>query len=149
MIKNEFNFWKHVNIRGEDDCWEWRGSHNRYGDITFKKQHLSAHRLAYILTYGKNIKNKYVLHICDNPLCVNPKHLWLGTQQDNIKDMVEKKRGLVGELNGNNKLTKEQILEIRELYTTGKYLQRELAKMFYVHQVHISEIITRKQWKHI
>lgn len=87
-------FWDRVDIQGSDDCWEWKKSKVRgYGSVRLKGLPVRAHRAAYLLTYGNIPTDKQVLHHCDNPACCNPKHLYIGTQQDNMNDMYRRKRG--------------------------------------------------------
>lgn len=92
-------FWKYV--KKTKDCWMWDGAISttfKYGaiqgrDSFGKKIPIYAHRLSYEMHYGPIPKGKCILHICDNPPCVNPKHLRMGTQKDNMQDMWNKKRG--------------------------------------------------------
>ena len=94
----EERFWSKVKVGGKKDCWEWQASttFKGYGRINiwfenyWKWQY--AHRISWLINHGKIPKDKHVLHHCDNPSCVNPKHLWLGTHQDNIKDRDKKGR---------------------------------------------------------
>jgi hypothetical protein len=97
----------------------------------------------------QDIEGKYILHSCDNPACVNPKHLRIGTPADNTADMMSRGRcgwkSQLGETNAASRLTKELVLEIRASPLT----QVELAKKYGVTQANISSIILRKTWKHI
>ena len=91
-------FWEKVDIRGTEECWPWLAARSAgYGRFTVSAQKCGelAHRLAVQLTTGEEIlyTSKVVLHDCDNPACCNPRHLRVGTQQDNIRDMLEKGRG--------------------------------------------------------
>ena len=81
-------FFRKVNKKTDDDCWLWIAglTSDNYGSFYFNKKHMKAHKVSFILHKGKVPKGLCVLHICDNPPCVNPKHLWLGTQIENIKD---------------------------------------------------------------
>jgi hypothetical protein len=85
-------------VRGTlEECWEWVGGTNGYGYGAFKlnKRMEHAHRIAYIIQFGDFDQNLHVLHTCDNPPCVNPNHLFLGTQKDNMLDMISKGRNSV------------------------------------------------------
>ena len=86
-------FWAKVKIGGVNECWEWQASKRRmYGKIRCDGEYWLAHRVVWVMTYGQIPEGKLVLHHCDHPGCVNPKHLFLGTTQDNYKDMVSKNR---------------------------------------------------------
>lgn len=90
-------FWSKVKISSENNCWNFEvPPYHRYGlfiyQINKKKVSIAAHRFSYILKHGEFEKSLYVLHKCDNPACVNPEHLFLGTQLDNMKDMYAKGR---------------------------------------------------------
>ena len=86
-------FWSKVNIKSEDECWEYQGSRyiTGYGKIRFDNKQNYAHRFSAKLA-GMNIKDTCVLHKCDNPPCVNPKHLFIGSRADNMKDRKAKGR---------------------------------------------------------
>lgn len=90
-----------------------------------------------------------MLHKCDNRKCVNPNHLFLGTNQDNVQDMLNKNRQLKGESHGKSTLTEADVLQIRELHATGKYSMRALGRMFGVTHLAIHCVVYRKTWKHI
>lgn len=96
-------FWARVNRTG-DGCWEWTGSTNKqrggYGRVTYAGRSMRTHRLAYELAYGIDPGEAMVLHRCDNPPCCRPEHLFLGTNDDNMRDMREKGRSAVGNRNG-------------------------------------------------
>lgn len=107
--------------------------------------------LSYV-TYVDSIpKGLLVCHRCDNPGCINPKHLFLGTHYDNNHDMINKNRSVkcVGEANGTSKLTGEQAKEIKRLLAHKKLSQREIASMFNVSQTTISDINIGKNWREV
>ena len=104
-----------------------------------------AHRLAYINYYGPIPKGMVVLHTCDNPSCVNPQHLKLGTHKDNMEDMVAKGRSTAGMKNHTAKLTDHDVLDIR----ASKESNYKLAEKYKMHHTSISAIKRRLTWKHI
>jgi len=147
-------FWQKVAITANPDlCWNWLFSCNEdgYGYLTYKQKFYRAHRMAWILTYGDIPKDLGVCHSCDNPSCCNPKHLFLGTHTDNMRDMVKKNRlqipRLKGENHGESKLTQLQVNEIRQRYAQGGVLQKQLAKEYGIGNMQISRIIRYIQWR--
>jgi len=148
-------FWKKVDKKAEDECWEWKGAREVYGygflSLSRNPQKwIKAHRLSYTLAYGEFDQNLAVCHKCDNPACINPKHLWLGTIADNNRDKENKGRGALhdGENNPNAKLTKEDIMKIKELRKTGM-TQQKIADMYKVSQVNIGRILSGRLWLEI
>lgn len=87
-------FWKGAFIGDPDECWPWQRSliANRYGATSYKSRLIGAHVASYTLTHGPVTKGLYVLHKCDNPICINPRHLFAGTQLDNLRDCSRKGR---------------------------------------------------------
>jgi hypothetical protein len=139
-------FWAKVNKKGPEDCWEWKASKRSkgYGQLTVNGERWSAHRFSYKLNVSD--PGKYcVCHKCDNPGCVNPNHLFLGTSLENTTDMIAKGRKPLGENHNSSKLTNRDIYDIRK----SALKQSELAKIYGMDQSQISNIINHKQWKHI
>ncbi len=151
-------FWKLVNKSGPDECWDWLGQVNNIGYGRFKvgpsKTRKLTHRFAYELAYGPIPTGAHhgttcVCHKCDNRLCCNPSHLFLGTMADNHRDRDAKERQPRGETNGWHKLTEEDVLAIRKEYIPGVVTQTELARKFGVVTSCISTIVRRVGWKHV
>lgn len=138
-------FWSHVNIQGPDDCCEWQASRTSfgYGRPSINGKSIQAHRFSYELKYGfGSALGLKVRHTCDNPPCVNPKHLLLGTQKQNVTDMYE--RGRQNPCKGGNhwnaKLSEDDISEIKRLSAEG-VIQRRIAEKFNVSYSGISLIL--------
>jgi hypothetical protein len=92
----EPRFWSYVKRLNPTECWEWIGKRDKYGYGFLrigKIRSFQAHRISYLMFYKIQPGNLFVCHSCDNPPCVNPSHLWLGTAKDNSRDMVSKGRG--------------------------------------------------------
>ncbi len=142
-------FWAKVKRGNLSECWEWTAGKNAkgYGGFRVGGAMEQAHRMAWSLTSGPIPGGLCVLHKCDNPGCVNPRHLFLGTQADNIVDMKEKNRGTIGEQNPGAKLTFEQVKMIREEGARPGVTQTALAAAFSVSQPQISSIISGRCWK--
>jgi len=143
-MKEPKRFWSKVNVGEADECWEWLAgkSDTGYGKLRAHHKMWSAHRMAWTLTYGSIPKGLCVLHHCDNRGCCNPYHLFLGTRADNMADAAKKGRMA-------QKLTKEDVLDIRKWFAEGDWTQRDLADAFDVDKSTISAILRRKKWKHI
>lgn len=140
-------FWKYVEpIMDDRGCWEWRGGLGRfgYGAMNVNGKTQRAHRVAWTIHRGDVPEGLCVLHRCDNPPCVNPAHLFLGTYLDNVRDMDEKGRRKsnprYGKENGNAKLTSEQAAEIVRRYNSGEK-GTALAREFGMSQPRVSAII--------
>ena len=146
----EHSFWGNVAISAFDEaCWPWKARTQTvgYGICRFRgESNVLAHRAAYMIEYGEIPDGLFVLHECDFKLCCNPKHLRLGSQQENLADMRRKGRGytfpiIFGEDAPHAKLTDEQVAEIRQRYRLDDISQTELATLFKIGQSQISRII--------
>lgn len=135
-------------IRKEKGCWLWTGAvRARYGAITIAGKVRRAHRVSYEAHIGPIADGLIVLHSCDNPLCVNPKHLSLGTHQDNSDDKVSKGRQARGQTNGSAKLTEDAVRLIRRYAGTRSY--QSIANDFGVHKSSITDILNNRTWTHV
>ncbi len=177
-------FWAKVDKKGKDECWEWKcGKTLGYGRFKSGRSNLIAPRVAYTLSFGEiphhdSYHGLCVCHKCDNRACCNPNHLFLGTTDDNMADMVRKGRSLAGDKNpsrlrpetrprgdnhplrknpelslkgssnGASKLTEDQVIEIRRLRKCGK-MYKDISPQFNVSTVLVALICLRKLWKHI
>jgi len=142
------------NVEINNGCWEWKGYINPGGYGRYKwsdRKNWLAHRLIYKLVFGEFNQELKICHTCDNTGCVNPFHLFIGTQTENIQDMVKKGRqkGAKGENNINVKLNKKSVKDIRGYFINGGMNIRELAVGFNVSESTIRKILKFKSWKHI
>ena len=152
----EERFWKKVAKTGPSECWEWKRGRTKDGYGIFhvicddgKSKKRGAHRVSYELEHKiKLTKDQHILHSCDQPSCVNPVHLSVGTNADNMRDKVEKGRQSRGMKCRNAKLTDEQVREIRRKFI-GTVLMRELADEYGVDTSVVSRIVNFKSWIHI
>lgn len=147
----EERFWSKVDKSdSENACWNWIAfcAPNGYGQFGVNGKVLYAHRVVWEISNGNIPNNMCVLHRCDNPPCCNPAHLFLGTQVDNILDMRAKKREkfALGENVGISKLTRKQVLEIRDKYVYKIYGSGLLSKEYGVSTTQIWHIVHRKVW---
>lgn len=134
----------------EAGCWVWMGSTQvrGYGELISNKRKHLAHRASYEAFVGKIPKGMYVCHACDNMACVNPNHLFLGTQKQNLQDMANKGRSTRGVKNPMAKLTEEQVKEIKQEFAVGK-TDVELSMQFNISRSTIYGIRNRRLWSYI
>lgn len=167
-------FWLQVNKRGpihptlKTRCWEWTGNLTgskpfKYGCIYVDNKGIRSHRFSWMIHFGDLLPEIKVCHHCDNPKCVNPQHLFIGTSQDNAIDMVSKGRqnDIVGEMNGNAILTNEDVLSIRRRFKLKHHIgplrrsfgwvsnARMLAQEFNITQEHVRAVARGRAWKHL
>lgn len=130
--------------RNEKDCWIWVGCKDKdgYGKITYKAKDCRAHRESYRVFNGPISRGMIICHTCDNPSCVNPKHLWLGTHEDNVRDMYNKGRNNPN-MGNSLKVSKPDVERIRRLLEETSLTQKEIAELFNVNQITISRIFRR------
>jgi len=149
-------FWSKVDRRGPEECWEWRGNRHAlrggYGRFGIGKTVVFAHRLAYRLGHDSDPGEMCVLHRCDNPGCVNPGHLFLGTRTDNHLDKMAKGRqrsgDTRGEKSGTAKLTGDAVAEIRALFMARSMSARAIGRRFGVSDTHVAKIARGEVWAH-
>lgn len=160
LAKNSHSILRRINkytrINLATGCHNWIGAkHLGYGKLELTLAYKTSatvlvHRLQYYLSKPEAYNpDLHVLHKCDIRSCINPEHLYLGTNADNMTDCDTRGRRLKGEAHQNAILTEEQVKTIRELHATNKYTHKEIAIKFNMSRTHISYIISRKSWKHI
>lgn len=150
-MKDRIRFMKSVDMSG--DCWYWLNEPNKNGYGNFhlklrsnsKRSTLLAHRVAFALEFGEVNDKLCVCHTCDNPMCVNPSHLWEGTRDDNAKDKAAKGR-VAGERNPRAKVTNAQMQCIKERVKSGE-LVKDLTAEFGYSRCHLYKMLRGEQWK--
>jgi len=165
---DKVRFWDKVDVRCEDECWEWKASRHRagYGGFYLNGKTVGSHVVSYFLKNGPVPKGKMVLHACDNPPCVNPKHLFAGDNSENMKDMHLKGRSAItyhkgddhwtrkypgmhiGSKNGASLLTESGVKEIKELLKR-RVTHSKIAVIFGVSSSCISMISNGSNWSHV
>jgi hypothetical protein len=164
MVKFAPPFWDRVDKSG--DCWTWTAGTTAFGygrvnglPYTGRQSALLTHRVSWFLTYGEwPAAGMCVLHRCDNPPCVRPDHLFLGTKKDNTQDMVQKGRGKAGAQpfgsrthgtrNAHAKLNEAQVVEMRQRAAGGEHY-RDLAVEYGISATRCNGIINGQGWRHV
>ena len=146
--KQKKRFWSYCE-KG-DGCWSWKKSHDKNGYTRFyaNKASIQGSRVSYYLTYGNLRKDDCVCHTCDNPGCVNPAHLWVGSKAENNKDMRDKMRHVYGETSKNAKLTMGDVIDIKRRLKYGES-GLSISKDYPVSNKTISNILHGKKWAHV
>lgn len=153
-------FWQRVDKQGPEPshvaglgpCWLWTGAKDGkgYGQVRRRPKLWQAHRLAYTLTHGDIPEGLVVMHRCDNPTCVNPEHLSLGTQADNMADAAQKDRLATADDLPQTKLTAAQVARAIQEVTDGASTLRELAQEFGVSEATLNSAVRgTKSWRHL
>lgn len=152
----EERFWARRRVDQSTGCWVWTGRFHRqgYGFLCFnRKPGQLAHRVAWELTHGTlpqaiDGRRCVVCHSCDNPACINPQHLFVGTQKENMRDAFRKGRiDRSGTSNGRAKLTVDAVKCIRAAYARGLVTQRQLAIKWTVSRAAIAKIVRAENWR--
>lgn len=139
-------FWRKIQVGNKNQCWLWLCSTNGvgYGKLKFRGKFWLAHRLAYILQVGDPGKS-LLCHKCDNRLCVNPEHMFLGSYRDNTKDCMEKGRFAVGNRVVGSYLTEANVVAIRSLYIPRKFGRYKIGKLLNLSPV-VGGVINGNNW---
>ncbi len=144
-------FWNKVEKQG-DGCWNWIAAKTPAGYGMFQVGvgvTRRAHRVAWMLTHGDIPKGIFCLHHCDNRLCVNPEHLYLGTHQDNMNDMAARERAPRGEKHHKSKMTAEKVIELRQQYANGEGTMEQLGLIYGINKASARQIIREIWWRHV
>lgn len=138
-------FWEKVDVKRQNKCWEWKAAKDKDGYGVFKARGKMV--LAHRWVCRPIPKKKCVLHVCDSPSCVNPRHLFFGSQKDKVANMIAKGRDnyVTGERNGQSKLTEKQVRAIRK----DSRSLRKIAEDYGVNNTLIGKIKRRERWSYL
>lgn len=147
-------FWDNVERNG--NCWEWKGAHSKKGYGRFRRGNIlySPHRAIVERYIGPIPDGLFSCHKCNNPRCVRPSHLYIGTRSENMKDGIRAGTVKVPTNGGfkpghNGKITPQQVREIRNQYSKGELTQRELGNRYGLTNWAVNKITQRKTWRHV
>lgn len=145
----KFIFWK--NVQKTENCWLWTGCIGKdgYGKFGHHFRHWRAHRFSWFLVNGPIPEGRHILHRCDNPPCVRPDHLWLGSELDNVRDCMEKGRRADAFREVLAKLDWKSAEEIRKRYIWRQVTQKMLAAEYGVSRATIGRVVNGEAWTHI
>lgn len=159
-----YRLYSRTTQQGECLVWTGRRTYNGYGTICYSGRRLRCHRLSWTLAYGEIPDGLFVLHSCDNPPCIRPEHLFLGTAIDNVTDMMQKGRQARGdkhrsrthpetlsrgEANGRAKLKTKQAVAIKTAYAQGEATYNQLARLHGITYNCVWDIVHGKTWTHL
>jgi hypothetical protein len=143
-------FWSKVDVGGKSECWMWKACIKKgYGWFDGRNAQVTAWELTH--SPVEKYSGVYVCHTCDNPLCVNPDHLFLGTLLDNARDRHSKGRDayMKGSANPSAKITESDAIAIRELHSSGAHSVRDIAERYNLSLNSVRRILNRTRWVHV
>jgi len=146
---------KRTEFDPQSGCIEWQGATTThgYGQLSMNGEIFYTHRLSYEIYKGEIEDGLQINHRCHNECCVNPEHLYMGTQQENVRDAVVEGEYVsnfgIGDEHFNSKLCEDDVIELRKLYSTGDYTYEELGRKFNVNENTVGEAIRGDTWSHV
>jgi hypothetical protein len=145
----EERFWDKVDVRGSEECWLWQGAKDgEYGVLSDSGKKRRAHRVSYEIDTGGLNPDLHVCHHCDTPSCVNPNHLYQGTEQDNTDDMVNRNRQAKGSDFSNTELSEQDVAEVRRQYRDTNKSTYKIAAELPISPSQVRRIVNGDQWQH-